>query len=114
MVEFPKIACLTVLLLASTSTALLNSTVQWPVYIKYTAVTGYFLQDDPSTNATTFNYVGRWLVLSISDLSLTNIDGHELWPYRPQLSSYQRHHEETHSMAEIRHASRLTQCGSSN
>lgn len=26
-------------------------------YIKYTTVTGYFLQDEPSTNATTFNYV---------------------------------------------------------
>lgn len=26
-------------------------------YINYTTVTGYFLQDDPSTNATTFNYV---------------------------------------------------------
>jgi hypothetical protein len=26
-------------------------------YINYTAVTGYFLQDDPATNASTFNYV---------------------------------------------------------
>lgn len=26
-------------------------------YIKYSTVTGYFLQDDPSTNATTFDYV---------------------------------------------------------
>lgn len=26
-------------------------------YIQYTTVTGYFLQDDPSTNASTFNYV---------------------------------------------------------
>ena len=43
------------------STALLNSTVQWPVYIKYETVTGYFLQDDPSTNATTFDYVSRQL-----------------------------------------------------
>lgn len=28
-------------------------------YINYTTVTGYFLQDDPSTNATSFNYVSR-------------------------------------------------------
>ncbi|SMR48012.1 unnamed protein product [Zymoseptoria tritici ST99CH_3D1] len=27
-----------------------------PGYIKYTTVKGYFLQDEPSTNATTFNY----------------------------------------------------------
>lgn len=27
-------------------------------YINYTSVTGYFLQDDPSTNASTFSYVG--------------------------------------------------------
>jgi hypothetical protein len=26
-------------------------------YINYTAVAGYFLQDDPATNASTFNYV---------------------------------------------------------
>lgn len=28
-------------------------------YINYTTVTGYFLQDEASTNATTFVYVGR-------------------------------------------------------
>lgn len=28
-----------------------------PTYIKYSTVTGFFLQDDNSTNATTFNYV---------------------------------------------------------
>ena len=44
-------------LFAATGHALLDSSVQWPVYIKYETVTGYFLQDDPSTNATTFNYV---------------------------------------------------------
>jgi len=26
-------------------------------YINYTTVPGYFLQDDPTTNASTFNYV---------------------------------------------------------
>lgn len=46
-------------LLVVAGDALLNSTVQWPVYIKYETVTGYFLQDDPSTNATTFNYVSE-------------------------------------------------------
>jgi hypothetical protein len=63
MIETPRIACLAALLMASGVNALLNSTVQWPVYIKYTTITGYFLQDDPSTNATTFNYVGQWPVL---------------------------------------------------
>ncbi len=43
--------------LISAASALLNSTAQWPVYIKYTTETGYFLQDDPETNATTFDYV---------------------------------------------------------
>jgi hypothetical protein len=43
--------------LAAGANGLLNSTVQWPLYVKYKTVTGYFLQDDPSTNATTFNYV---------------------------------------------------------
>lgn len=28
-----------------------------PSYIKYTTVTGYFLQDDPATNETDFDYV---------------------------------------------------------
>jgi hypothetical protein len=26
-------------------------------YINYTTITGFFLQDDPATNASTFNYV---------------------------------------------------------
>ena len=26
-------------------------------YINYTTITGYFLQDEPTTNASTFNYV---------------------------------------------------------
>lgn len=30
-------------------------------YINYTTVTGYFLQDDASTNASTFDYVGAAL-----------------------------------------------------
>jgi hypothetical protein len=28
-------------------------------YINYTTVTGYFLQDEPTTNPTTFDYVSR-------------------------------------------------------
>lgn len=52
-----KSLALTLCLLASGTNALLNSTVGWPLYVKYETVTGYFLQDDPSTNATTFNYV---------------------------------------------------------
>ncbi len=30
-------------------------------YIQYSTVTGYFLQDDNSTNATTFDYVSKAL-----------------------------------------------------
>lgn len=48
--------------LISSVNSLLNNTVHWPVYVKYTTVTGYFLQDDPSTNATTFNYVSYSLL----------------------------------------------------
>jgi hypothetical protein len=44
-------------LLVSSSNALLNTTLPWPSYIKYETVTGYFLQDDPSTNPSTFDYV---------------------------------------------------------
>lgn len=32
-------------------------------YIKYSTVKGYFLQDDPSTNATTFDYVRHMFLL---------------------------------------------------
>lgn len=35
----------------------LNLTNTTSRYINYTAVTGYFLQDDPTTNASTFDYV---------------------------------------------------------
>lgn len=31
-------------------------------YINYTTVTGYFQQDDPSTNPSTFNYVWTSLI----------------------------------------------------
>ena len=34
----------------------LTATTQVYAYLNYTTVTGYFLQDDPSTNATTFNF----------------------------------------------------------
>lgn len=33
------------------------TTVADAAYINYTTVTGYFQQDDPITNATTFDYV---------------------------------------------------------
>lgn len=42
-----------------------KSTVYPPTgygYINYTTVTGYFLQDEPSTNATAFDYVSLTLV----------------------------------------------------
>ncbi len=78
MIETLRSTCLAVLLLASSASALLNSTVQWPVYIKYTTVTGYFLQDEPSTNATTFNYVGLSPALR-NDLPLTHVDEYKFW-----------------------------------
>lgn len=34
-----------------------------PSYIKYSTVTGYFLQDDPNTQANTFNYVSNLCIL---------------------------------------------------
>lgn len=34
-----------------------------PSHMKYTTVTGYFLQDDPSTQANTFNYVSNLCIL---------------------------------------------------
>lgn len=58
-------------LFVSGATALLNRTVQWPVYIKYTTITGYFLQDEPDTNSTTFDYVCCSYYLTIHFQSLT-------------------------------------------
>lgn len=46
---------LTALAAACASAASLD--VSGPGYINYTTVTGYFLQDEPTTNASTFNYV---------------------------------------------------------
>lgn len=43
--------------LVTSSKALLNTTIPWPVYVKYETVTGYFLQDEPDTDAATFDYV---------------------------------------------------------
>ncbi|KAK5166652.1 putative phosphoglycerate mutase pmu1 [Saxophila tyrrhenica] len=40
----------------SQATASQNNTAPWPTCIKYSTVTGYFLQDEPDTNATTFDY----------------------------------------------------------
>ena len=42
--------------MADTTTTTIHTTPSYPV-IKYTTITGYFLQDDPATNASTFDYV---------------------------------------------------------
>jgi hypothetical protein len=38
---------------------------QTTTYIKYTTVSGYFEQDDPKTNASTFDYVRRLTLSSL-------------------------------------------------
>jgi hypothetical protein len=57
-------------LLLTRTFALLNSTISWPVYIKYTTVTGYFLQDDPDSDPSTFDYV-RKARYNLKELPLT-------------------------------------------
>lgn len=42
---------------ALVSAQTLNITSTTASYINYTTVTGYFLQDEPTTNDTTFDYV---------------------------------------------------------
>lgn len=58
----------TAALLVSSTNAQALSTRDWPVYINYTTVTGYFLQDEASTNATTFNYVRVVLSSSVGEI----------------------------------------------
>ena len=40
-------------------------------YINYTTVTGYFLQDDPSTNPSTFDFVFTQITPNDNHLPLT-------------------------------------------
>lgn len=51
------LAAAAALLSLTTEARSLPSTANGNGYIKYTTVKGYFLQDEPSTNSTTFNYV---------------------------------------------------------
>lgn len=51
-----SIAALTAIAATGASAACLNVS-NAAGYINYTTVTGYFLQDEPTTNASTFNYV---------------------------------------------------------
>lgn len=50
----PVLFLLTVLLALMAMTGGADNT---PSYIKYTTITGFFLQDDPSTQASSFDYV---------------------------------------------------------
>ena len=52
-----SIAALAALSIGSVNARALPPAAQSNGYIKYSTVTGYFLQDEATTNATTFNYV---------------------------------------------------------
>jgi hypothetical protein len=49
--QFPTLGALIVSFLAAIGRA------QRPDYLNYTTLTGYFMQDDPATNPSTFDYV---------------------------------------------------------
>jgi len=49
----PALIFLTILALMAS----MNGAHNAPSYIKYSTVLGYFLQDDPDTQASSFNYV---------------------------------------------------------
>lgn len=61
--------------------------------IQYSTVTGYFLQDETATDASTFDYVCEWTPEAVlhfgkfNDLDLTvpRIDCCQLWPSQPHL-----------------------------
>lgn len=52
-------------------------------YVNYSAVTGYFLQDEPNADPTTFDYVQTWPTLLLDgSLLLTKMaDGGQFRPY---------------------------------
>lgn len=53
-------------------------------YIQYSTVPGYFLQDDNSTNATTFDYVSKSMLIVIQALIFLT-DSNELWLDQPDV-----------------------------
>ena len=57
MYKLDLINAVLALLMSSVHARTLAKAVTAPGYIKYSTVKGYFLQDDPSTNATIFDYV---------------------------------------------------------
>lgn len=52
-------------------------------YINYTAITGYFLQDENNTNATTFDYVSRKGFMQNCQANFQVIN--QLWTYQSYL-----------------------------
>jgi len=54
-------AVATALLSGQSEAQYLNTTTNGPGYIKYSTVTGYFLQDEPDTVASGFDYVWCFL-----------------------------------------------------
>jgi hypothetical protein len=54
-------AAATALLSGQSEAQYLNTTNKRPGYIKYSTVTGYFLQDEPDTVASGFDYVRCFL-----------------------------------------------------
>jgi hypothetical protein len=74
-----------------------NDEPQLPVtassFLRYQTLNGYFLQDDPKTNPSTFNYVRRLtgggcgccffstVACIIRSLTAGILDSYELWPH---------------------------------
>ena len=55
----PRVAASAALLTAGANALALSNATNFTGYIEYSTVTGYFLQDETSTNATTFDYTAR-------------------------------------------------------
>jgi hypothetical protein len=57
-----------------------------PKYIRYSTVTGFFQQDDPATDASTFDYVSASIAQACcSCLDLLLLDSHEFWLDQPRI-----------------------------
>lgn len=65
MQSLVTIATVAALLLAGGDARTLTTRAKSNGYIKYNTVKGYFLQDDPATNATTFDYVCNTFALRL-------------------------------------------------
>lgn len=115
--------CLLIVLASAASAQIFYN----PTYIQYSTVTGYFAQDDPSTTASTFDYVllpcrhcsrlSHDLLLLLSSATLIPprppsdlyLDNHKLRPLEPNIRfrcSSSRKLQYQNSMATFRASSR--------